>query len=121
MFCCGALALQSRRDQWEAETLGQQGGFGTSGQSAAQINSYKDNLLKYVLRTDVPSQISSGGHTTPTQVPYIMDKLYNLLANKTTGREKRSAPFEVDLIRGLEDHYGKYNRLSRDSRLHFRF
>lgn len=70
---------------------------------------YKQNLLRYVLRTDEPgsAELNNEGEN----VPFVMDKLYDLLADKDTGREKRTTPFDVDYIRGLQDHWGEYDSL----------
>lgn len=99
-----ASASLRKTDKWKIETLGEANAIDSDmpRQSQAEVDTYKKNLLQYVLQTDEPPQVRY-----ESKVPYIMDKLYNLLADKSTGRERRSAPFEVDLIRGLEDHYGE--------------
>lgn len=93
--------INNKSQVWGVESLGEEG-----SSLPVEVETYKQNLLQYVLRTNEPSTGSAGPPGTQT-IPYIMDKLYNLLADKSTGKEKRSAPFEVDMIRGLEDHYGK--------------
>ena len=94
---------QTNKSQiWGVETLGEE-----ESTLPAEIETYKQNLLQYVLRTNEPMMMhQQAGRASSRTIPYIMDKLYNLLADKSTGKEKRSAPFEVDMIRGLEDHYG---------------
>lgn len=114
ILCTVASILQSalanpgisRTERWKYETLGEGEDIDSDmiQRNQAQVDIYKKNLLQYVLHTNEPRQVTG---SKETQVPYIMDKLYSLLADKSTGREKRSAPFEVDLIRGLEDYYGK--------------
>jgi len=98
-------ARLSKIDKWGNEALGEYDfeNMEKSSVSAIEVDVYKRNLLQYVLQTGEPKELS-----TDVQIPYVMDKLYSLLADKSTGREKRSAPFEVDFIRGLEDHYGKW-------------
>lgn len=100
-----AYGASSRTDRWRSETIGQQNVINDNlnHQTEAELDTYKHNLLQYVLQTNEPRKV-----TSDVKMPYIMNKLYNLLADNTTGREKRSAPFKVDLIRGLEDHYGIY-------------
>ena len=70
--------------------------------------SYKQNLLQYVFRTEAPTSAQLNREGVAADVPFVMNKLYELLADKDTGREKRSTPFDVDLIRGFEDYWGKY-------------
>lgn len=94
----------SRADRWGLEAIGSMAAMdnGEPSQSELEMNTYKQNLLQYVLQTGEPKEVNSG-----ESMPFVMDKIYNLLADKTTGRQKRSAPFNVDLIRGLEDHYSE--------------
>lgn len=74
--------------------------------ASAEQESYKQKLLQYVFRTEAPTtaQLNTDG----ADVPFVMNKLYELLADKDTGREKRSAPFDVDLIRGFQDYWGMF-------------
>lgn len=97
------LVSANRVDRWGQETLGDVESLSEEmPQSDAEIHTYKQNLLQYVLQANEPKQVlHSAG------IPYVMDKIYDLLTDKSTGKQKRSAPFEVDLIRGLEDHRGK--------------
>lgn len=108
----GALALlqtvtftsASLVESWRLEAIGSSASMsdGQPSQSQLERDTYKQNLLHYVLQTDEPREVQPGA-----SMPFVMDKIYNLLADKTTGRQKRSAPFNVDLIRGLEDHYSE--------------
>ncbi|XP_067936035.1 bone morphogenetic protein 2-like [Watersipora subatra] len=104
----GRFHRADKTDKWKIEALGQIDTLDPDAmaRSEAEVDVYKKNLLQYVLQADEPRQVSSN-----YRVPYIMKKLYGLLADKSTGREKRSAPFEVDLIRGLEDYYETERRM----------
>lgn len=102
LLACHPIA-SSRVDRWGQETLGREESLNEEmPQSQAEIRTYKQNLLQYVLQAEEPKQVLHSG-----SMPYVMNKIYDLLADKSTGKQKRSAPFEVDLIRGLEDHHGK--------------
>lgn len=69
---------------------------------------YKQNLLQYVFRTEAPTSAQLNTNGAAADVPFVMNKLYELLADRDTGREKRSTPFDVDLIRGFQDYWGRY-------------
>lgn len=94
---------ETRADRWGMEALGAIDSIEQS-QPSPEVDTYKRNLLQYVLQTMEPQALGSG-----ERMPYVMDKIYNLLADKNTGKQKRSAPFDVDYIRGFEDHYSKYH------------
>lgn len=91
----------NRAERWGNEVMGEAEAIVTDQEQER----YKQNLLQYVFRTNAPS--STELNTEGENVPFVMDKLYDLLADKDTGQEKRTTPFDVDYIRGLQDHWGK--------------
>lgn len=96
-----ANAYRNRAEVWADELTGESENI-ISDQNR---ESYKQNLLQYVFRTHQPTDEQL--NVDNRNVPYVMDKLYELLASKDTGQEKDSTPFNVDYIRGLQDHWGK--------------
>lgn len=93
----------NRAERWGNEVMGETEAIVTDQEQER----YKQNLLRYVFRTDTPS--SAELNTEGGSLPYVMDKLYDLLADKDTGQERRTTPFDVDFIRGLQDHWGKFS------------
>ena len=100
-----ASLYQSRAEVWGNELTGEMGD--NLPRDVAQRESYKSNLLRYVFQTDEPKdeELNSDG----SSVPFVMSKLYELLADQDTGQEKETTPFDVDFIRGLQDHWGEYD------------
>lgn len=105
IFLDKTSAIRNRARDWGNELTGETE-EATVGDTDREL--YKSNLLQYVFRTETPTpaQLNTAGG----DMPYVMNKLYEILADRDTGREKRS-PFDVDLIRGLQDHWGKHSAL----------
>lgn len=102
-----AGSYRSRAEIWGSELTGESS---ESMPSAQQQEQYKQNLLQYVFRTNQPS--SAELNTDSQNVPFVMNQLYELLADRGTGQEKRTTPFDVDYIRGLQDYWGEFMHLN---------
>jgi len=92
-----AATRHHHQNRWGDEATGEE-----SNLPADQQDTYKQTLLQYVFQTGEPPNL-----TDDAEVPYVMDKLYNLVADKASGEQRDSTPFSVDYIHGLEDYYGK--------------
>ncbi|XP_067946785.1 protein dbl-1-like [Watersipora subatra] len=99
--------FHSRAEAWGVELTGESE---EAIVTDTERESYKQNLLQYVFRTEAPTsaQLNTDG---AADVPFVMNKIYELLADRDTGREKRSTPFDVDLIRGFQDHWETERRM----------
>lgn len=75
----------------------------TSSLDEQNQSEYKRRLLKYVFRTPEPS--SELLDRSRRDLPYVMSKIYDTVADRETGTELM--PLDVDLIRGIPDDIGK--------------
>lgn len=66
---------------------------------------YKRRLLQYVFKTPEPSSEQLTINRTTQEIPYVMTKIYDLLAEREYGTEISSV--DVDLIRGIPDDVGE--------------
>ena len=93
--------------RWGDEVTGEGGALShTSSLDEQNQNEYKRKLLKYVFRTPEPSNELLNLDRSRRDLPYVMSKIYDTVADRQTGTELM--PLDVDLIRGIPDDVGKY-------------
>lgn len=96
-----AVAAQSLENLWTKEAMGET--------MAAPDNkeSFKQSLLNYVFHASGPVK----GMRHHGKIPLVMEKIYDVVANRTNGQKRHQPAFNVDIIRGLEDSWATDRRM----------